>query len=59
MKMSEFANNILDKKMLIELITSHSDCKVCPFYFACHMDKTARTCEEFLNRYIEDDRNEG
>lgn len=59
MKLSEFVNNVLDKETFIKLITSHSDCMVCPFYSACHMDETAETCEEFLNRYIEDDKNEG
>lgn len=57
MKMSEFVNNILDKDMLITLIAGH--CTTCPFYSACHMNETAETCEQFLNRYIEDDRNEG
>lgn len=59
MKMSEFVNNVLDKDMLINLIAGHSDCATCPFYSACHMDETAETCEQFLNRWIEDDRNEG
>lgn len=59
MKISTFADEILDKEMLINLITGHSDCATCPFYSACHMDETAETCEEFLNRYIEDDKNEG
>ena len=57
MKFSEFVNNVLDKNMLITLIAGH--CTTCPFYSVCHMNETAETCEQFLNRYIEEDRNEG
>lgn len=35
MKMSEFANNILDKDMLIDIISHVADCGVCPFKMAC------------------------
>lgn len=61
MKMSEFVNNVLDKDMLIDII-SHADCEVCPFKMACQdasYDNPEETCEQFLNRWIEDDRNEG
>ena len=58
MKMSEFANIVLDKEMLIELV-SRAGCEICPFKMACNMDETAETCEQFLDRWIEDDRNEG
>ena len=61
MKMSEFVNNVLDKDMLIDII-SHSGCEVCPFKMACRdasYDVPEETCEQFLNRWIEDDRNEG
>ena len=61
MKMSEFVNNVLDKEMLIDIL-SHSSCEVCPFKMACQdasMDNSEETCEQFLNRWIEDDRNEG
>lgn len=62
MKMSEFANNILDKKMLIELIKHLPSCEACPFQMACQkavIDNPDESCEQFLNRWIEDDRNEG
>lgn len=62
MKMSTFANEILNKEMLIEMITLRSDCHVCPFIDACRASADEfpdETCEQFLNRYIEDDRNEG
>lgn len=61
MKMSEFANNILDKKMLIELIKHLPSCEACPFQKACEkavIDNPDESCEQFLNRWIEDDRNE-
>ena len=61
MKMSEFVNNVLDKKMLIDII-SHSSCEVCPFKMACQdasIDNPEETCETFLGRWIDDDRNEG
>ena len=61
MKMSEFVNNILDKDMLIDII-SRSCCEVCPFKMACQdsaIDNPEETCEQFLDRWIEDDRNEG
>lgn len=61
MKMSEFANIVLDKDMLIDLV-SRAGCEVCPFKMACQnsaIDNSEETCEQFLNRWIEDDRNEG
>ena len=61
MKMSEFVNNVLDKDMLIDII-SHAGCEVCPFKMACQdaaYDNAEESCEQFLNRWIEDDRNEG
>lgn len=61
MKMSTFANEILDKEMLIDII-SRSNCEVCPFRDDCAeyaSENPEETCEEFLNHYIEDDRNEG
>lgn len=61
MKMSTFADEILDKKMLINLI-SRSCCEVCPFKMACQdsaIDNPEETCEQFLDCWIEDDRNEG
>ena len=61
MKMSEFVNNVLNKDMLIDII-SHADCEVCPFKMACRdaaYDVSEETCEQFLNRWIEEDRNEG
>ena len=61
MKISEFVNNVLDKDMLINLI-SRSNCEVCPFKMACRdsaIDNSEETCEQFLDRWIEDDRNEG
>ena len=61
MKMSEFVNNVLDKDMLIDII-SHADCEVCPFKMACRdasYDVPEETCVQFLNRWIEEDRNEG
>lgn len=57
MKMSEFVNNVLDKDMLIDII-SHVYCGVCPFKMACKeatQDFPEETCEQFLNRYIEDE----
>lgn len=62
MKMSEFVNNVLDKDMLIDIITHLDDCEACPFKMACKdatYDFPEETCEQFLNRWIEDDRNEG
>lgn len=61
MKISEFANIVLDKDMLIDLV-SRAGCEVCPFKMACQdsvIDNPEETCEQFLNRWIEDDRNEG
>lgn len=61
MKMSEFANIVLDKDMLIDLV-SRAGCEVCPFKMACQnsaIGNSEETCEQFLNRWIEDDRNEG
>lgn len=61
MKMSEFANIVLDKDMLIDLV-SRAGCEVCPFKMACQdsaIDNPEETCEQFLNRWIEDNRNEG
>ena len=61
MKMSEFANIVLDKDMLIDLV-SRAGCEVCPFKMACQnsaIDNSEETCEQFLNRWIEDDMNEG
>lgn len=61
MKMSEFANIVLDKDMLIDLV-SQAGCEVCPFKMACQdsaIDNPDESCEQFLNRWIEDDRNEG
>lgn len=62
MKMSEFANNVLDKDMLIDIISRLDDCTACPFKMACQdatYDNPDESCEQFLNRWIEDDRNEG
>lgn len=62
MKMSEFVNNVLDKDMLIDLISRVADCEACPFKMACRdstYDNPDESCEQFLNRWIEDDRNEG
>lgn len=61
MKISEFANIVLDKDILIDLV-SRAGCEVCPFKMACQdsvIDNPEETCEQFLNRWIEDDRNEG
>ena len=61
MKMSEFANIVLDKDMLIDLVR-RAGCEVCPFKMACQdsaIDNPEEICEQFLNRWIEDDRNEG
>ena len=35
MKMSEFVNNVLDKDMLIDIISHLDDCTACPFKMAC------------------------
>ena len=62
MKLSEFVNNVLDKDMLIDIISRLDDCRVCPFKMACQdaaYDNPDESCEQFLNRWIEDDRNEG
>lgn len=62
MKMSEFVNNVLDKDMLIDIINHLDDCAACPFKMACQdatYDNPDESCEQFLNRWIEDDRNEG
>lgn len=62
MKMSEFVINVLDKDILIDIISHLDDCGVCPFKMACKdatHDFPEETCEQFLNRWIEDDRNEG
>ena len=62
MKMSEFVNNVLDKEMLIDIISHVADCGVCPFKMACKdatQDLPEETCEQFLNRLIEDDMTEG
>ena len=62
MKMSEFVNNVLDKDMLIDIISHLDDCRACPFKMACQdaaYDNPDESCEQFLNRWIEDDRNEG
>ena len=62
MKMSEFVMNVLDKDMLIDIISHVADCGVCPFKMACKdatHDFPEETCKQFLNRWIEDDRNEG
>lgn len=61
MKMSEFAKYVLDKEMLIDIL-GRSSCDVCPFKMACQdsaIDNPEETCEQFLNHWIEDDRNEG
>lgn len=61
MKISEFANIVLDKDILIDLV-SRAGCEVCPFKMACQdsvIDNPEETCEQFLNRWIEDDKNEG
>ena len=55
MKMSEFVNNVLDKDMLIDII-SHAGCEVCPFKMACQdaaYDVPDECCEAFLNRWID------
>lgn len=62
MKMSEFVNNVLDKDMLIDIISHLDDCEACPFKMACRdaaYDNPDESCEQFLNRWIEDYRNEG
>lgn len=62
MKLSEFVNNVLDKDMLIDIISRLDDCTACPFKMACGdavYDNPDESCEQFLNRWIEDDRNEG
>lgn len=49
MKMSEFANNILDKKMLIELIKHLPSCEACPYQKACEkavIDNPDESCEQ-------------
>ena len=56
MKMSEFKNT-LTKEMLIDII-SRSSCDVCPFKADCQKSAEENeygTCEEFLERYIEDE----
>lgn len=62
MKMSEFVNNVLDKEMLIDIISRLDDCEACPFKMACRdaaYDNPDESCEQFLNHWIEEDRNEG
>ena len=62
MKLSEFVNNVLDKDMLIDIISRLDDCTACPFKMACQdaaYDNSDESCEQFFNRWIEDDRNEG
>ena len=62
MKMSEFVNNVLDKDMLIDILSHLYDCTACPFKMACDdaaYDNPDESCEQFLTRWIEDDRNEG
>ena len=62
MKMSEFVNNVLDKDMLIDIISHLPSCEACPFKMACQdatYDNPDESCEQFLNRWIDDDRNEG
>lgn len=62
MKLSEFVNNVLDKEMLIDIISHLDDCEACPFKMACRdaaYDNPEKSCEQFLDRWIEDDRNEG
>ena len=62
MKLSEFVNNVLDKDMLIDTLSNLYDCEACPFKMACGdaaYDNPDESCEQFLNRWIEDDRNEG
>ena len=62
MKMSEFVNNVLDKDMLIDILSHLYDCEACPFKMACEdvaYNNPDESCEQFLNRWIEDDRNEG
>lgn len=61
MKMSTFANEVLDKEMLVNLLL-HSSCEFCPFRKACQEyadEEPEITCDQFLDRYIVDDRNEG
>ena len=56
MKMSN-VRELLTKEMFVEML-SRSCCDVCPFQQACHesaVENTEETCEEFLNRYIEDE----
>lgn len=56
MKMSE-VKNMLTKKMLIDILY-RSSCDACPFRTTCQKSATENeyeSCEEFLNRYIEDE----
>lgn len=59
MKMSEILNT-LTKETVIKLFSnSHTDCRFCPVRDECHKasaDGDNRSCEDFLNDMIEEDR---